>query len=324
MKGKTSMFKLLSVLICLLMGLTLLNPLVYAAEESELKDELEKAYQELQATDPEAAEEFIREYREAVKSGEITLERPSREAVKERKEQGGAEGERRYNEADSRKMEGEFNALLKEGKTPQEAEKMMREKYGERDGQQGPPDFDLSKPEERAMALERLDKDSAFLKERGLSDDDLSQLKDAIARGDKDAEIFDKMDEMGLGPPDPGDERIFGPERFGPERFGPEMERFGPPEGMERFGPPEGMERYGPEGGREFSKEDMMEHFKEEMGREPNEWEREMMEKAEFDRPDFDRPEFDRPEFERPDFDRPDYEKPDREYEYRELPPSQP
>jgi len=175
-------------------------------------------------------------------------------------------------------MESEANALIKEGKTPQEVEKIMREKYGEPEGR---PDFDLAKPEERAKALERLDKDTEFLKAGGLSDDDLKTLKDAIARGDGDAA-----------------DRIF--EKMGP----PEFEGRGPgdrgPGDFERYGPPEGTERYGPEGGREFTKEDMLEHFKEEMGREPTAQEREMMER-EFERygPEFDRPEFERPEFER-------------------------
>lgn len=209
MRARMGNFKVLLTIIFLFMGLTLLDSLVYAVDEAELKSEAEKAYQELKATDPEAAQEFIREYREAVKSGEVTLEKADTESGKEIGERGVGEGERRYSEADSRKMENEFNTLLKEGKTPQEAEKMMREKYGEGESPR-PPDFDLSKPEDRAKALENLDKDSAFLKEKGLSDNDISQLKDAIARGDEDAEIFDKMDKMDLGSPE-------GMERYGPE-----------------------------------------------------------------------------------------------------------
>lgn len=277
------------------MGSILIDSIVYALDEAELKGEVEKTYQELKTTDPEAAQEFIREYREAVKSGEITVEKTDVERAKE----GAVEGEGRFSEAENSKMKTEFDTLVKEGKTPQEAEKIMREKYGEPEGQQ---DFDLSKPEDRVKALENLDKDSAFLKEKGLSDDDISQLKDAIARGDEGAEIFDKLDKMGLDHPEEG---------RGPGDF-------------ERMGPPEGMERFGSEG-QEISKEEMTERFREEMGREPTESERGMMEKGEFDRPEFDRPEFeraefDRPEFERPEFERPEYERPEREFDLKEGP----
>ncbi len=313
------------ILSCSLMVLTLgWVSTTYAVDKAELKDEVEKTYQELKNIDPEAAQEFVREYRDAVKNGEISVERADAEKVKEMGEKGATGGEERFSDAEQSKMKAEFDALAKEGKTPQEAEKIMREKYGEPE-RGNLPDFDLAKPEERTMALERLDKDSAFLKERGLNDDDLKAVKDAISRGDGDAadKIFDKM--------------------------GPEFEGRGPSE-FERGGPPEGMERFGPEG-REMSKEDMVEHFREGMGREPTDQEKEMMEKGEFDRPDFDRPEFeerfkeemgretneferemmergefdrpefDRPEFERPEFERPEFEKPEFE---REPPPPMP
>lgn len=350
MKRKGS-FKL-----CLVIGLILVSSMAYAVEDAELKSELEKAYQELKATDPEVAQEFVREYQEAVKSGEIAVERADTEAIKESGEKGFVEGEGRHTEADSRKMETEFNALLKEGKNPQEAEKIMREKYGE--PERGPgPDFDLSKPEERAKALERFDKDSEHLKAAGLSDDDLKSLKDAIARGDGDAadRIFEKV-----GPPDmegrgPGDFERFGraplgDEHVGPGGFdrGPQFEPgdaaakdwVAPQEGSERYGRPEGGEHYGPESGREydkFSKDDMFERVTREMGREPTAQEKEMMERdferygegpsneyhgpedrAELERYGPERPEFDRPEFDRPEFERPEFERPEYERPERE------
>lgn len=227
MRARMGSFKVLLTIIFLFMGLTLLDSLVYAVDEAELKSEAEKAYQELRATDPEAAQEFIREYREAVKSGEITLEKADTESGKEIGERGVGEGERRYSEADSRKMENEFNTLLKEGKTPQEAEKMMREKYSEGAGPRPPEGMERYGPEGgREFEMSKEEMAEHFREEMGREPNEFE--KEMMERGEFERPEFDR----------PEFER---PEFERPEFERPEIEREWAGDRYDKYQPPPPM-----------------------------------------------------------------------------------
>ncbi len=245
---KTALFRSSIVLCSALAAITLSIPnLTYAVDREEFTKEYGQEYEKLLRDDPELAKAFKEEVSKAVETKEVSLER------RDTPEAGG-EGKKEFKEP---------------------GEGRMQDRGG---------DFDLSKPEDKTKALERLDKDAEHLKAAGLKEEDIKGIKEAISRGDNQAadKIFERA---GVDA---------GPGREGPEgRMVRDFERGGPPE----------------KGGREFNKEDMADHFREEMGREPTENEKQMMDK-EFERPENERmrPEFDheRPDFERgrPEFDR--------------------
>jgi len=84
MKG---VFRLLGLLLCVtVISLFTLTALSYAVDREEFNKEYKEAYQELLKEDPELAETFREEVGEAVRSGEVTLDKADKEVAKEKRE----------------------------------------------------------------------------------------------------------------------------------------------------------------------------------------------------------------------------------------------
>jgi hypothetical protein len=240
-----------------------------ALEENEV-EKLEAEIDKIEMEDPELAKALREEFRESVARGEIDMPEKG-EYDRGRPREGGP---------DMEGMEKEFQDLIKSGKNPEEAEKIMREKYG------GPDDFekpDLSTAEGKAEALEKLSEGREFLLKDGFTEQEIKEIEEKISRGEDPREIFERHGDFEAGPHDfdrgPGDfDRAF--DRGGPER--------------------------------ELTKEEMEREFMREMGREPTEQEREMMERGDFEREGFEREMMEREGFEREGFER---EMMEREFE---------
>ena len=203
----------------------------YALEKEEA-EQLQAEIARIENEDPELARAMKEELKEAVAKGEIEL--PAREDG-DRGRQGGREQDRD-------KMEKEFLELIKSGKLPKDAERIMHEKYG------GPPEGDFDKPdlrtpEGKAEALERFSGEKENLLKEGFTKEEIAEIEEKIKAGEDPREIFERHDfEKGPGDFDRG---------------------------------PRDFER----GGREMSEKEMRE-----MGREPTDKEREMMEREGMER----------------------------------------
>lgn len=259
----------------------------------QLREEIDKLAKE----DPELARAVREEFREAVDKGEIDM--PERGEFDR--------GNNRDRGPDPKEAEKEFQELISSGKTPDDAEKIMREKYGD------PGDFDrpdIRTPEGKAEALERLSGEKDNLLKEGFSEQEVKEIEDKISKGEDPREIFERHGDFEGGP---------GEFDRGPGDF-------------EKG--PGGFDRGGPE--RELTKEEMDKEFAREMGREPTEQEREMMERGDFERPDRemmekegfergDREMTEREGFEREGFEREGFEREvqdrEREERYRENEP---
>jgi len=269
-------FEFLVLFLVVGLALAISTDIAFALEKDEaeqLKEEIDKLAKE----DPELAKAVREEYKEAVAKGEIDM--PDRGETDGR--------QHRDTGPDPEKAEKEFQDLLKSGKTPEDAEKIMREKYGGPEGFDRP---DMKTPEGKAEALERLSGEKDNLLKEGFSEQEIKEIEDKISKGEDPREIFEKHGDFEGGPG--------------------------------------GFDRGGPE--RELTKEEMEKEFAREMGREPTEQEREMMERGDFERSDremmekegFERGDremmekegFERDGFEREGFER---EEPDREREER-------
>lgn len=264
-------FGFLALFLVMGIALAISTDMAFALEKDDveqLKEEIDKIAKE----DPELARAVREEFREAVAKGEIDM--PERGEFDR--------GNNRDRGPDPKEAEKEFQELISSGKTPDDAEKIMREKYGD------PGDFDrpdIRTPEGKAEALERLSEEKEFLLKDGFTEQEIKEIEDKISKGEDPREIFEKHGDFEGGPGEfdrgPGDfERGLG-----------------------------GFDRGGPE--REWTKEEMEKEFAREMGREPTEQEREMMERGDFDRPD-------REMMEKEGFEREGFERGDREMMERE------
>ncbi|MEK7868494.1 MAG: hypothetical protein AAB157_03850, partial [Candidatus Omnitrophota bacterium] len=187
----------------------------------QLREEIDKLAKE----DPELARAVREEFRDAVDNGEIDM--PERGEFDR--------GHNRDRGPDPKEAEKEFQDLVNSGKTPDDAEKIMREKYGDPEGFDRP---DIRTPEGKAEALERLSGEKDNLLKEGFSEQEIKEIEDKISKGEDPREIFEKHGDFEGGPGD-----------------------------FERG--PGGFDRGGPE--REWTKEEMEKEFAREMGREPTE-----------------------------------------------------
>ena len=250
---------------------------VFALEKDDV-EQLREEIDRLAKEDPELARAVREEFREAVDNGEIDM--PERGEFDR--------GRNRDAGPDPDEAEKEFQDLISSGKTLEDAEKIMREKYGDPEGFDRP---DIRTPEGKAEALERLSGEKDNLLKEGFSEQEIKEIEDKISKGEDPREIFEKHGDFEGGP---------GEFDRGPGDF-------------ERG--PGGFDRGGPE--REWTKEEMEKEFAREMGREPTEQEREMMERGDFDRPDremmekegFEREGFEREMMEREGFERDGFER---------------
>lgn len=249
------------------------------------KDDVEQIREEidrLAKEDPELARAVREEFRDAVDKGEIDM--PERGEFDR--------GHNRDRGPDPKEAEKEFQDLVNSGKTPDDAEKIMREKYGDPEGFDRP---DIRTPEGKAEALERLSGEKDNLLKEGFSEQEVKEIEDKISKGEDPREIFERHG---------GSEG--GPGEF--DRGHGDFERG-----------PGGFDRSGPE--REWTKEEMDKEFAREMGREPTEQEREMMERGDFERPDREMMEkegFEREGFEREMMEREGFERGEREMAERD------
>ncbi len=212
---------------------------IFALEKDDV-EQLREEIDKLAKEDPELARAVREEFREAVDNGEIDM--PERGEFDR--------GRNRDAGPDPEEAEKEFQDLVSSGKTPEDAEKIMREKYGDPEGFDRP---DIRTSEGKAEALEKLSEEKDNLLKEGFSEQEIKEIEDKISKGEDPREVFERHGDFEGGP---GDfERGHG-----------------------------GFDRGGPE--REWTKEEMDKEFAREMGREPTEQEREMMERGDFERGD--------------------------------------
>lgn len=260
--------------------------LAFALEKDDV-EQLREEIDKLAKEDPELARAVREEFRDAVDKGEIDM--PERGEFDR--------GHNRDRGPDPDKAEKEFQDLVRTGKTPEDAEKIMREKYGGPEGFDRP---DMRTPEGKAEALEKLSGEKDNLLKEGFSEQEIKEIGDKISKGEDPREIFERHGGFEGGPGE-----------F--DRGSGDFEKG-----------PGGFDRGGLE--RELSKEEMEKEFAREMGREPTEQEREMMERGDFDRPDRemmekegfergDREMMDREGFERDGFEREGFEREEKDRE---------